>query len=1625
MAEKNAGLVQENALHVIESHFAVAMGDPAPVEEALAALQQDLHRGGPENARECCRRLLPLLAERKGALARSLFRFLKAEVSRESSPCELLGGMLRARDLDLRQEAMDLLLNLAEEEKFTPDSPLILSIARLVEKDECFRAASWSNRIGAMLRKLPQPEPQEKDAVEALFLAGSPPVVRRLAARILDQSQTPPPENRVTRLLGPENAGFLMPYLEYTRATHQDLVDLTPDPARPAPVIPSLMEAERIVGRTLLATVIAGIGWPRLARGVAVQHLAALSFEGSFPFVMRAREASLLEDACPSRRLWDRFLVIAHGGSEDDPGEGSSAETVQRFRRYNIAHAEVLTELLEVAPLTSARVRKLLDRMDRIVEDFQALFRNETEDATRLPVLYEELRAKVVACIKDGESAAPSLSPGATRLVQVFEDPFSLDEVTTIHGLKRYLHQAGLRLAFRLFRSGCATNRTIDLLLASQRGIHAIVRQIHYIDFEPQQEDGVTQLPMVVQLAVDAFARQLLHGLQTFPKLELLIYGNEVQVYAGFRNHPAFIRLDFSPPLRGGMIDLEYFAVSQYEMDQHPDLSLQAIQRLFRRLEFDVRKDGFRLRARYDRERAFDFGDISQKAGMLFCLVPHLMDLDWRIGSLDYPEPARAIVAGAWSEFFASWGVLPAEVVVTANRRILRACVRTPAGEQEVMWNGHEPYQDVLSGTPRADLLEVLWKHLHSRGTLALRQQPSLHKALPSQLALEKDLLQPLRDAQRSGEIQATDGCVAAATSAVFVREHEAERFASILSGGGDDLVEAAQMGALIASIERQVQFRMSGSLQGFAVQRALLHLCGEQVGLFVLRDEEGQIALGLASLNETLCRSRKHEMDPWARPDELNEPELALRLRRDNYLGTALRPMSLPDERWKRFAETFRTPSRCATSRALPGERIVAGLAAAPGRTTGRLLFGNGSRRPEDFVECIYAAPAIRPEDAPFLFRASGVLTTGGGTLSHAGLVALELQKPALIIPGSWIHEAGKRAALKCRIPEFQEIESEIDGFSVICRNETAEQELDLLEGDLVLLDADESCMTVLGQDQEILNFHQGIRQVEGALGRMENASDARETLQLRGRLVHAMHQLERVLARTGNPVLARYAVQELLTPNESAQGRPIRSETSHARLLQVLISNPHCRSVAQETAIRWASRLAERHNALCRHALTVIPALGNIFEVLFLRLKVLRLRSLLMESAALLQEANLRPPAWTETDMDQPVLRRLTNLHQSLESAMRRTPATPPASCERRHILNANDGGSELSVFIGRKASGLAEIGRILGHAYVPPWFALTESAFRTMLESQAGKGMTELGFANAQSCTLENGIRQILEQPSDAARKAAAIRHLWLGTQFPEDMQVEILNAYRALGPAVAVAVRSSAFEEDTEETAFPGQFDTFVFLAGDHDVLHHVRLAWAGLWSERAIHMRGLLKHGRRPPGGGLVIQKMVRSRVSGVVHTVSLATEQLTEMAINAGLGLGEGVVSGTVDVDQILVNKPPRKELQFHYRVGDKREQIVPDTALGHGTRKVESQYHQRFRPALEYTELCDLVAIAAKLESAYGEPLDIEFAWEGQSLYILQVRPITVFHAALRETCKNYPLPKNGAAVHCKEDQS
>jgi phosphoenolpyruvate synthase/pyruvate phosphate dikinase len=352
------------------------------------------------------------------------------------------------------------------------------------------------------------------------------------------------------------------------------------------------------------------------------------------------------------------------------------------------------------------------------------------------------------------------------------------------------------------------------------------------------------------------------------------------------------------------------------------------------------------------------------------------------------------------------------------------------------------------------------------------------------------------------------------------------------------------------------------------------------------------------------------------------------------------------------------------------------------------------------------------------------------------------------------------------------------------------------------------------------------------------------------------------------------------------------------------------------------------------------------------------------------------------------------------------------------RRRIAGPGDGGLELAPLTGWKAANLAEMQRLLGPGLVPTWFAVTNFAFEEVLDSPLDNMSPALKEIPPGPATVRAAIDFILARSNlTCAQKSAQIRALWQAVTLPDELSAEVIRSYLQIAPESDqgfVAIRSSALEEDTEAAARAGEFETFLFVSGGQSVIEHLKKTWSGLWTERAIHNRGLFGSESRHAGGGVIVQRIVWSRVSGVLQTVNAARADFGEMVINAGHGLGEGVVSGTVAADQITVMKEgdlERGPLRFRYVTSDKRERVVFDKRTGQGTVRTETLYHQRLRPALEYAELCELVATAARLEEEYGYPLDLEFGIEGTKLWILQARPVASALSCFRQTLDRYPF--------------
>jgi pyruvate,water dikinase len=205
-----------------------------------------------------------------------------------------------------------------------------------------------------------------------------------------------------------------------------------------------------------------------------------------------------------------------------------------------------------------------------------------------------------------------------------------------------------------------------------------------------------------------------------------------------------------------------------------------------------------------------------------------------------------------------------------------------------------------------------------------------------------------------------------------------------------------------------------------------------------------------------------------------------------------------------------------------------------------------------------------------------------------------------------------------------------------------------------------------------------------------------------------------------------------------------------------------------------------------------------------------------------------------------------------------------------------------------------------------------------------------------------------------------------------------------------------------DEDGETTSFAGLHDTFLNVIGPDAVAQAVRRCLASARSARARYYRqahGLT--GSAPVA--VLVQQLIRADVSAVVFSADPRTGRRGIVLINATWGLGESLVSGRVVPDLVTVRTPDMTILE--HRAGNKATMTVmrldDRTAPTYGstttgTHEVPVPRSMRRELCLTDRQVRQLARLAHRLEAEYGWPVDLECAYQGGELYLLQCRPIT-----------------------------
>ncbi|ADO84026.1 PEP/pyruvate-binding domain-containing protein [Ilyobacter polytropus] len=207
---------------------------------------------------------------------------------------------------------------------------------------------------------------------------------------------------------------------------------------------------------------------------------------------------------------------------------------------------------------------------------------------------------------------------------------------------------------------------------------------------------------------------------------------------------------------------------------------------------------------------------------------------------------------------------------------------------------------------------------------------------------------------------------------------------------------------------------------------------------------------------------------------------------------------------------------------------------------------------------------------------------------------------------------------------------------------------------------------------------------------------------------------------------------------------------------------------------------------------------------------------------------------------------------------------------------------------------------------------------------------------------------------------------IRNLFLRTEIPKNIYIKLRQGLSGFSD-IPVVVRSSAPGEDSSNSSFAGLHESYVDIKGIDNIITHIKLVWASLWSDRALLYRKELGLDPWKSSMGVIVQELITGQVSGVAFSRD-PTEKY-QMVIEAVPGLNQDLVDGKIEPERWMLD-------------------------IENGS--IKERYSNKKTSLLDERELNILYNTLKNLHEEYKFPIDLEWTIKDNKVYLLQVRPIT-----------------------------
>ena len=311
---------------------------------------------------------------------------------------------------------------------------------------------------------------------------------------------------------------------------------------------------------------------------------------------------------------------------------------------------------------------------------------------------------------------------------------------------------------------------------------------------------------------------------------------------------------------------------------------------------------------------------------------------------------------------------------------------------------------------------------------------------------------------------------------------------------------------------------------------------------------------------------------------------------------------------------------------------------------------------------------------------------------------------------------------------------------------------------------------------------------------------------------------------------------------------------------------------------------------------------------------------------------------------------------------------PRDTPEAHRQEQVLTWDQAFAAGSAAAGGKGWNLARLARY-GFA-VPRGGVLAASVYAELFRTPA---IAALAAALAAVTPDEVGS-------DDVQARLAALRGLVVRTGLPPAARAAVGRFLNEAGlDGRPLAVRSSAAAEDGAGAAFAGIHESLLGVTGLDAVCEAVSRCFASLWTPRAVAYRRRLGVADEATPCAVVICEMVGDPrdgpvAAGVAFSCDPVTGERQVVTIELAAGLGDAVVGGTVAPQRYAVRRSgPDAEVTRVDATGD--------------------------APVLDDREIEALAAVVVRVHWVLGDgdtPQDVEWAWDGRTLWMLQSRPVT-----------------------------